>query len=73
MFRPPGFVMPTMGPRSTVGSTSTTKAQPNGTQTGEPTLQTNVESGEPRGVAWNSCASSAAMLVLVAIGVVVLL
>lgn len=47
------------------------------TQTGDIPLQTNIESGEPRGVVqgvmWNSCASSALLLGLVAIGVVVLL
>ncbi|KFX92130.1 hypothetical protein V490_05553 [Pseudogymnoascus sp. VKM F-3557] len=57
---------------------STVSTQPDGTQSAVPGLQTLVEeSGEAkgmvRGVVWNSCASSAAMLVLVAIGVVVLL
>ena len=66
-----------MGPQPNPPA-STISTQPDGTQSAEPGLQTFVEeSGEAkgmvRGVAWNSCASSAAMLILVAIGVVVLL
>lgn len=75
--RPPGAVVRTPDVSSKPKAPASTTMPPNGTQTSEIPLQTNVESGEPRGVmqgvGWNSCASSAALLGLVAIGVVVLL
>ncbi|ELR07581.1 hypothetical protein GMDG_02629 [Pseudogymnoascus destructans 20631-21] len=61
-----------------INGTLTNGTRVNGTPTAEIPLVTNIrESGQARGVvggvAWNSCASSAALLGLVAIGVVVLL
>ncbi|OBT88861.1 hypothetical protein VE02_01928 [Pseudogymnoascus sp. 03VT05] len=71
---PPPAMTTTVRPQ--IEATGTTGKHVNGTPTGEIPLVTNVgeSGGEARGVGgWNYCAASAALLGLVAVGVVVLL
>ncbi|OBT76144.1 hypothetical protein VF21_04823 [Pseudogymnoascus sp. 05NY08] len=71
---PPASTTTSMKPQ--INATLTNGTHVNGTPTGEIPLVTNVgeSGGEARGVgAWNSCAASAVLLGLVAVGVVVLL